>query len=385
MSDRDPRAPGGRDRVTSGVQVGRVLGVPVIIQPIWFALVVVLAIGFAPVVRQQVPGIAAGPSYAVAVVFVLLLYASVFVHEVSHLVIARALGMQVHRLVIQLFGGVTEIEEERPGEPGREYLVAAVGPLTSVLLGGVGLALLPAFDHGSVPRLLAESFALLNLTVAAFNALPGLPLDGGRVLRAVVWGVTRDKVRGTVIAAWVGRVIAGGLVLVAIAQPGGFGDTTFASFYLVLLAFYLWSAATLAIGQAKFTNAVPHLDVRALARRAMPVTAELPVAEAVRRAREQNARALVVVDGLGRPSGLVSEAAVVATPPQRQPWVSVSDLARPLDESLVLTTDMSGEALVLAVQSSPASEYLVLDQRGTIWGVLARADLAAALHAAGLR
>jgi CBS domain containing-hemolysin-like protein len=115
------------------------------------------------------------------------------------------------------------------------------------------------------------------------------------------------------------------------------------------------------------------------------VTADVPVAEAVRRAREMHARGLVVVDAYGRPSGLVSEAAVSAMPTGRQPWVSVSDLARPLEAGLVLRTDYSGERLLEAVQNTPASEYLVLDTAGGISGVLARSDLVAALQAAGLR
>jgi CBS-domain-containing membrane protein len=122
-----------------------------------------------------------------------------------------------------------------------------------------------------------------------------------------------------------------------------------------------------------------------MTRRAFPVTAEVPVAEAVRRARADGARALVVVDGNGKPSGLVSEAAVSALPAQRQPWVSVSDVARPVDAGLVLTTDMDGQALLQAVQVTPATEYLVVDTVGAVCGVLARIDLVAALQAAGLR
>jgi CBS domain containing-hemolysin-like protein len=92
-----------------------------------------------------------------------------------------------------------------------------------------------------------------------------------------------------------------------------------------------------------------------------------------------------VVDGNGRPSGIVSEAAVGALPEARQPWVSVSDLARPVDDGVTVTTEMNGEALLEAVQQTPATEYLVVDHLGAIVGVLARTDLVSALQAAGLR
>jgi Zn-dependent protease len=307
------------------------------------------------------------------------------VHEISHVAVAKALGMEVRRIVLQLLGGVSEVVEEHPGQAGREYLVAAVGPLTSLLLGGVGLAVVPVFDDGTVPWILAYEFAFANLLVAAFNALPGLPLDGGRVLRSLLWTLTHDKVRGTVAAAWVGRGLAVAVLSVAVIKPAGWGDSTFGSFYFVILAVFMWANASLAMTQAKVSGVLPTIDIRSLMRRALPVTAELPVAEAVRRAREDGARALVVVDGSGRPNGIVSEAAVSAMPAQRQPWVLVSDLSRPIDDGLVLRTDMTGEALVAAVQTTPATEYLVVDRIGAVCGVLSRLDLVAALQAAGLR
>ncbi|MDQ1697147.1 MAG: hypothetical protein QOJ03_2500 [Frankiaceae bacterium] len=384
MSDGGGEQP-QRPAAGAGLQVGRILGVPIVVQPIWFLVVLVIAVSYAPEVRRRVPSIGDGTSYAVSLLFVLLLYGSVLVHEISHVAVAKALGMQVRRVVLQLFGGVSEVVEEQPGKASREYLVAAVGPLTSLLLGGVGLAVEPLFAHGSVARLLAEGFAFANLFVAAFNSLPGLPLDGGRVLRALLWQVTHDKVRGTLVAGWVGRGLAAGLVAVAIVKPAGWGDSTFGALYLVVLAVYMYSSASVAIAQAKVSDVLPRLDIRAMTRRAFPVTAEVPVAEAVRRAREAGARALVVVDGNGKPSGLVSEAAVSALPAQRQPWVSVSDVARPVDTGLVLSTDMDGRALLEAVQVTPATEYLVVDHVGAVCGVLARIDLVAALQAAGLR
>lgn len=370
---------------SDGIRVGRVLGVPIFVQPVWFLIVILIAATFGPEVERRLPSLNHTAAYLVSLVFVLLLYGSVLVHEISHVAVAKALGMQVRRIVLQLLGGVSEVVEENPGKPGREFLVAAVGPLTSLLLGGVALAVASALSHGTIAWAIAWELAFANLFVAAFNALPGLPLDGGRVMRAVLWHLTRDKGKGTLVAGWIGRALAVGVVLVAIGKPHGWGDSAFGSLYFIFIAWFLWANASVAIAQAKVAGVLPRLDIRTLTRRAMSVTAELPVSEAVRRAREAGARALVVVDSLGKPSGLVSEAAVNALPEQRQPWVAVSDLARPVDPGLVLRTDMNGEALLSAVQATPATEYLVLDQGGAICGVLARIDLVAALQAAGLR
>lgn len=359
---------------------------PLVVSPLWLLLVIVFTVAYAPVLRENVaPQITQTESYLVALGFVLQLYGSVLIHEMSHVAVARALGMQVRRIVLQLLGGVSEIMEEQPGSARREYLVAIAGPMASLLLAGIGYGVRPAFAQGSVPRLFVDSFAWTNLIVAIFNALPGLPLDGGRVLRALVWHLTNDKVRGTLVAGWIGRALAVVVAVLPTMNINVFGQNTHDDLWLLVIAFFLWTNASMAISQAKVSTVLPRLDVRAMTRRALPVTADLPVAEAVRRARESGSRALVVVDGAGRPSGVVSEAAVSALPVERQPWVSVSDLSRPVDEAVTVTTDMGGEALLQAVQQTPASEYLVVDGVGAVVGVLARTDLVAALYAAGLR
>lgn len=364
--------------------MGRLLGVPLVISPFWFVIVLLLTVAYAGFVQHEVPRLTRGESYGVSLGFVLLLYASVLLHEMSHVAVAKALGMQVQRVVLQLLGGVSEITEERPGTPRREYLVAIAGPMTSLFLAAVGFGLRPAFAVDTVPRLLADGFAGTNLIVAAFNILPGLPLDGGRVLRAGLWQLTHDKVRATLAAAWVGRGLAVAVALLPLVQIRILQWSTAGNIWCIVIAFFLWTNATWAIAQAKVSAVLPGLDIRTMTRRAIPVTADLSVAEAVRRARDGGARALVVVDGYGRPSGLVSEAAVMTLPPDRQPWVPVSDLARAVDEDVTLMTDMSGEILLEAVQMTPATEYLVLDDKRAVVGVLARTDLVAALQAAGL-
>lgn len=372
--------------MSGGLRIGRVMGVPVIVQPLWFGIVLLATLWFAPSVRDEVPTVSNNASYGIALLFVLLLYGSVLLHEMGHVFVAKSLGMEVNRVVLQFLGGASEIVEESPGRPGREFLVAAVGPLTSVLLGGVGFAAGHMFAKHTVAHFVVYGFGVMNAIVAGFNLLPGLPLDGGRVLRSIIWQLSHDKMRATVAAAWVGRAVAVAVAVYALGQNARSGSRTLdaGTVYLLFLAFVLWSNTGVAIAQTKVTAVLPRLDVRALTRRALPVAADLPVAEAVRRAREADARGLVVVDAYGKPSGLVSEAAVTAMPATRQPWVSVSDLARPVEAGLVLRTDMTGEGLLQAVQTTPATEYLVVDPAGLVAGILARADLVAALHAAGL-
>ena len=351
--------------------------------PSWFLIAALITVFFAPTVASRVPGIGSA-RYLVSLLFAVLLYLSVFVHELSHTVVAKALGLPVRRITLQLLGGVSEIERE-PESPGKEYLIAIAGPLISLLLAGIGFALVGLFGEGTVTRVLAGELALSNGLVAAFNLLPGLPLDGGRVLRAAVWAVSGRPHAGTVAAAWVGRVVA--VALLAVPLVAGIGRGSPASLvnvlYFALLASFIWGGATAALRAAQLARWLPRLPLRTLARRALPVPADLPLAEALRRATESGARGLVVVDGAGRPEAVVSEAAVAATPEVRRPWVAVGTLARTLGPELVLDADLAGSAVLEAMRRAPASEYLVVERSGDMYGVLASADVASAVAAAG--
>lgn len=368
----------------SGIPAGRIFGVPLVVSPAWVVLVI-LGMVWAPSILRDNVDMSVTASYLVTAALIALVYGAVLAHEASHVLVARSLGLRVGRVQLQLLGAVSEIHDE-PQTPGREFCVAAVGPLTSVFLAGVAAAVSAQLPDHSIGWLLADSTATINGVVAAFNLLPGMPLDGGRLLRAVLWHTTGDRMRGLLIAGWVGRVLAGLTGAAAIVLPTfERGDDTVGTLYLFLVAFYLWINASISIAQAKVGTLIPRLSLAKLIRPALTVEAQLPLAEAVRRARAIGARALVVVDGRDRWAGIVSEAAVQATPVERQPWMSVSDLARPVEAGLVLSPTLSGEALMTAVQQTPATEYLIAGDDGALQGVLARTDLIAALRAVGVR
>jgi Zn-dependent protease len=371
-------------RPSYGNPLGRIFGVPLVASPFWVVLVVLGTLLGPRAIRESVD-VGVASSYLVTLTLILLIYAAVLLHEASHVLVAKALGLRVGRVVLQLLGAVSEVHDE-PQTPGREYLVAASGPITSVFLAGVAAVIGAQLPDHSVGWLLADSTATINALVAVFNLLPGMPLDGGRLLRAVLWHFTGDKLRALLISAWVGRVLATLIVAAALFIPNlSDGDSGFATFYLLVVGLFIWANASIAIAQARVGAVIPRLALAKLVRPALTVDAQLPLAEAVRRARDIGARALVVVDGRDRWVGIVSEAAVQATPVERQPWISVSDLARPVQAGLVLSPTLSGEDLVTAVQATPATEYLIAGEDGALQGVLARTDLIAALNAAGVR
>jgi Zn-dependent protease len=356
-----------------GIVIARPFGVPVYISPYWFVVAGLFVLFYASSLPATVHPNAV--RYLVAAAFVILLYASVLVHELSHCVVARAFNLAVRRILLYPLGGFSEIEQEPP-TPGKEFLVSVAGPLTSLALAGCGFALNAVLNLGGIPRVLIDQLIFANLLVGIFNLLPGLPLDGGRILRSGVWKATGRPGTATIAAAWAGRVLAVLLVVVPFALLGN--RLSLANSYglwLVVIAIFMWISAGQAIKAAKVRERLPGLQARKLARRAIPIEGNVPLAEAIRRADAAQARALVIVDHESTPVAIVNETAVTATPEQRRPWVEVGSLARTIEPGMVLSADLSGMDLIAAVQRSPATEYLLIEPSGQVFGVLATSDL----------
>jgi Zn-dependent protease len=359
-----------------GLLMGRPFGVPVYVSPSWFLVAVLVTVMF----EGQVHDAVTRPlSYLVAFTYAVLLYGSVFVHELSHAVTARAFGLPVRSVTLHILGGETSIEREAP-TPGREFLIAFAGPLTNLVLAGLGLLAHATLPLPDVALLLLEALTFANLLVGLFNLLPGLPLDGGRLVRAAVWKATGHSRSGAIFAGWVGRGVAiacliAGAYLATYNTGDGGGTGWLALLWSALVASFIWVGATQAIRAERVRDRIPLLSARRLARRATLVTADTPLAEAIRRAHDDHAGAIVIADHDGRPLGLVNEKAVTATPEHRRPWITAGELSRGIDDDLVLPADTDGEDLLDALRRAPASEYLLTEPDGSVYGVLAVSDV----------
>ncbi|MFJ1599187.1 site-2 protease family protein [Streptomyces sp. NPDC088261] len=383
-----PADPGG------GILMGRPFGVPVYVAPSWFLVAALITWIFGGQLGRVLPELGA-VRYAIALFFAVAFYGSVLVHELAHTVAALRFKLPVRRIQLQFFGGVSEIEKESE-TPGREFVLAFVGPLLSLVLSGLFYLGLLAVDAGTVPGVLLAGLMISNLIVAAFNLLPGLPLDGGRMLRAVVWKITGKPMSGTVAAAWVGRALAVAVLigLPLLTRTGALGnanrdigglETVTDALLAAVLAAIIWTGAGNSLRMARLREHLPELQARVLTRRAVPVEAATPLSEALRRANEAGARALVVVDGHGDPTGVVRETAIAGVPQHRRPWVAVSGLAQDLNDGMRVPADLAGEALLDRLRASPATEYLVVEETGEIYGVLSTADVERAFVAAMAR
>ncbi len=281
------------------MRLGTVAGIGVHVRASWFLVAALIALLMGQRIELVAPGLG-NLTYVAGAAFAVLLYLSVLLHEVSHALAAKSFGMTVSSIELHFLGGVTTIEQEATSAR-REAVIAAVGPLTSLAVGVVCWVAAPLAPDGLM-EFIVRALAGANLVIGALNLLPGLPLDGGRVLRAVVWGATGRPLTGSVVAGWAGR----GIACLGLAYPfliAHYTDTEVQTVDLLLggvLAVFLWSGATQALALARLRARLPMLEARALARRALGVPHDLPLGEAVRRAQEQQAGGLVVLSSDGR-------------------------------------------------------------------------------------
>jgi Zn-dependent protease len=362
------------------VPVGRFFGVPVFFAPSWLVIGALLTVYYAPIVRGVLPGVSGSTAYLLSAVFAVLFAGCVLAHELGHTAVSLALGNPVRRVVIFLLGGVSELERD-PVRPRDEFLIAAAGPGVSLLIAGAAAGGHQLVAGATMPGVLLALLTWSNLIVAVFNLLPGLPLDGGRLLRAAVWALGPSRLAGTRAAAWSGRAVA---VLVAVSglvvdrSSWGFA----AGVFTIALAAYLWFGASQALKVGELMQRLPNVTLEALLRPGLLVSSDLSVAEALRRVWSGNARGLVLVDTTDQPRAIVDEELIGAVPPERRAWTQLSDVARPLEPGLILRRGLAGEDLLSAVRATPAHEYLVVHEDGTPAGILAISDLVASLQGA---
>ena len=288
MSDELPPA--------GALRLARVAGVPVYLDRTWLLLGAFVAwTGW-----RNASDLGTGGALAAAVFMVVGILVAVLGHEVAHAVAARLLGFRVHRIVATLWGGHTAYDATG-STPGRSAVIAGAGPLANLALAAVGGAM-----AGILPwpaSRFAWLFMFLNLLLAGFNLLPGLPLDGGQLVQSLVWGVSGRRDLGLVVAGWCGRLLAVGVALwyVAIPLAEGTSDVFGVGLGLVM-AWILWSGATAALQRAPLERLLLRVRPEDVMDPVAVVPALTPVGELVGIGRR-----VLALDERGMPTLLLPE------------------------------------------------------------------------------
>jgi Zn-dependent protease/CBS domain-containing protein len=376
-----------------GIRVGRIFGIEIVVDYSWLLIFVLVSWNLTLAFGQWHPMWSPSQSIALAVVSALLFFVSVLLHELAHSLVAGSFGISVREIRLFLFGGVSNMEGEPPSAKA-EFWTAIIGPAVSVGLGFDLLLASSLFVHdvdpergwevfsgmGALPTLLMWLGAV-NVGVGVFNLIPGFPLDGGRVLRAILWGATHDLHKATLRASNVGQAIGWAFVVMGIAMFFGaripfFGRGIASGLWLAFIGWFLASAATRSYRGFLMQEMLEGVRVNRLMRRSgFAFPPDTTVEDAVRRGfMRSDQRAFPIVEDGGRLLGLLSLGDLRKLNEDAW-WHKVSDVMTPVSQLVTVAPEEEALSAMKKLVQADVEEMPVVEGEKLV-GVLERRDLA---------
>jgi Zn-dependent protease/CBS domain-containing protein len=360
------------------LKLGRLFGVNIGLHYSWFFIALLIVSSLGSHFSSNHPEWGSGVIWTLAVLTGLLFFVALLAHELSHALVAKARGLPVRSITLFALGGVASIEKEA-SDPSTEFWMGIVGPITSIVIGGICLTL--AWALGWTPLETPEVpltailvwLGYINVVLAVFNLIPGFPLDGGRVLRAIVWWLTGNANRATRIAAGIGQVVA--LAFIALGILRFFGGAGFGGLWIAFIGWFLWEAARSSVAQVEVAEGLRGVRVRDLMVRDCPLvdgrmTLQTFAEEQLLRTGQ---RCFVVVDN-GRLVGLITPHEVKDQPRERWPGLTVAEAMRPLAQLRTIRAD-TPVAEALETMGREDVNQLPVTANGHLEGVIARGHI----------
>jgi len=356
-----------------GIPIGRLFGISIDLDYSWFLIVALLtwmlAASYYP---TQFPGWTAAVYWGIGLATALLLFVSVLVHELAHSLVAQRYGIPVPRITLFLFGGVSQIATEPPSAAS-EFWIAIAGPVTSLAIAAICWEIEPLFTGTQLVFALVEYLAILNLMLALFNLIPGFPLDGGRVFRAIIWKTTHNYHRATVAAGMSGRFFGFLLIFLGIWQA--LAGEIAGGIWIVVIGWFLESAAGSQLQQESVKSILGSHTVADAMQKDFPrVEGDVSVQELMDKyLARSNAHAVVVMAPDGT-AGVVTLAALRNMPREMWPYTMASQAMTPLR---VAETTQPSAILWTALERmgrGGANQLPVVDETGVV-GILSREDI----------
>jgi Zn-dependent protease/CBS domain-containing protein len=365
----------GKETALRGITLGRIAGIRIRVDWTWliiFILITVsLAIGYYPFV---IPGYSTFVYWGLGVISSLLLFGSVLGHELAHSLVAQRQGLPVESITLFVFGGVSEIQEE-PRTPSNEFRLAIVGPVTSLVLGGIffgGYRIL--FPASTVAAATLQYLGIINLALGAFNLVPGFPLDGGRVLRSILWGATHNLRRATRIATWVGQGFAFLLIFGGIALL--FSGAFLTGIWLAFIGWFLNNAATASYRETVVRQALEDVPVRNLmATDVDKLPPDLTIQQVIRDHILQGRQHAYPVTRDGELLGLICLHDIRGVPLERRETETVGEAMTPYDRLALVGPDDDLSKAVNELAKRSVDQLPVVDRPGHLVGVVRRQDI----------
>jgi Zn-dependent protease/predicted transcriptional regulator len=305
----------------TGIKIGRVFGIPIYVHLSWFLIFALITYSLGDEFGARYPQWSSRQLWSLGLLTSLLFFGSVLFHELSHSAVARHYRIPVASVTLFFFGGIASITRD-PDRAGQEFLIAAAGPASSYVLAGAFGLLAFSTPEGTMTNALATWLAWTNLGLATFNLLPGFPLDGGRVFRSIVWGITKNYSRSTRIAARIGQAIAYGMMALG-AYMAFVAHASVNGIWFIFLGWFLLTAARQSYAQIATQGALQGLRAADVMTSEMPtVGRDLSLQEYAQEASRTGRRAHLVVSD-GRLVGLMRLEALQTVPREEWPTTSV--------------------------------------------------------------
>jgi Zn-dependent protease/predicted transcriptional regulator len=355
-------------------RVGRIAGIEVRIDSSWAVIALLITYTMYLQVARVYEDISAGEAVWIGVLSAVLFFGSVLVHELAHALVAQARGIRVQDITLFLFGGATRAKVDSRG-PGDEFLIALVGPLTSGLLAGL-FGIVASLGRDLLSRPLAGTLGYLawtNLLLAAFNLVPGFPLDGGRLLRAAIWKTTGSLGRATQIASMAGQAV--GWLLVAGGVASLLAGDLAGGIWFAFIGWFLVQAARSSYQELQLQQLLRGVEAEdVMAADLVRIPPELSLQEAVDDYFMRYDHGAFPVEEQGRTIGLLTLRGIRRVPREQWPTHRVRDHMVPLSDQVVVAPDARMDGVLGKLQDSQANRVLVA-QDGEVVGIITPTDL----------
>src|SRR5580700_9689789 len=320
----------------STIRLGKLFGIEIGLHYSWFVIALLITMSLASQFRESHAEWGSNVIWALSLLTALFFFVTLLAHELSHALVARARGLTTKAITLFALGGVAQIEKE-PEDAKTEFLVGIVGPLSSAVIGvaSLGIAWAVGWHIGATPGTPLEAMFVwlgyINLTLAAFNMIPGYPLDGGRILRSILWMTSHDVERATRMAANVGKAIA--LLFIAFGIFRAFGGAGFGGLWIAFIGWFLLQAATASASSVAITAGLKGVRVSdVMTADCVMLDGNMNVEQFVETYLLRSGKRCFVVQENGEVAGLVTSHEIKELDRPRWPYTTLADIMRTLDE-----------------------------------------------------
>jgi Zn-dependent protease/predicted transcriptional regulator len=360
------------------IKLGRIFGIAIGLHYSWIIIALLVTLSLRSQFAAVNPNWSNATTWTTAIITGLLFFVSILLHELSHAAVAKLRGLPVRAITLFALGGVAQIEKDA-ADPKTEFWMGIIGPITSVLIGIVCLALsfLLGWNFADEPNTpIAAMFmwlGVINIALGIFNMVPGFPLDGGRVLRAIVWWITGDANRSTRIASVVGQFVAFGFIIIGIWRF--FSGAGFGGLWLAFIGWFLLDAARASGAQVEITERLKGVSIGDVMARQFPVIdANSNLQTFVHDHLLPTGHRCFVVLEQGRPVGIITPHEVKSIERDRWPYTTVGDVMRSL-ENLRTVGPERPIAEALEVMGREDVNQIPVVQNGNLAGIISRGHI----------